>query len=58
MQELKSIATCDLIEELIRREGVQCINVDPYEGYFIDTSSIKQDEIEDTGPATILIITD
>lgn len=57
MQELKSVATCDLVEELMTREGVKSIVVEPYDEYLIDAISCE-DAIEDTGPATILIVTD
>lgn len=45
---LKSIKTCDLVEELSRREGVEKLQIEPY----------KKVNIETEGPIVILKVID
>ncbi|GAC42819.1 BC1881 family protein [Paenibacillus popilliae] len=45
-------STKELTDELMGREGVRSVNVDPHENFKITTS---QEEIMLTGPAIILI---
>lgn len=45
---LKEVKTVDLVRELVLREGVEQIIVDPYEPYNLTTE----------GPCIILIVTD
>lgn len=52
---LQPVPTVCLVRELEKREGVQPIQVNPYEPFKITG---KDFVIPDTGPATILIITD
>ncbi|WP_113671133.1 BC1881 family protein [Vallitalea guaymasensis] len=52
MHKLEEIATCELVEELIRREGVNEIILEPYE----KLSSKVADPIE--GPARVLCVID
>lgn len=49
---MKDITTKDLTNELTNREGIQSINVEPYQEIIIKTG---QEEINLTGPARILI---
>lgn len=48
MNELEKIPTCELAEELSKREGVEATRIDPYEPYTL--------VIE--GPCHIIMITD
>jgi len=52
---LGSIKTCDLLEEVIKREGVDEIIVKPYAEYKV---AVDGKIIEGTGPAIILVVTD
>lgn len=45
---MKDIATCDLVKELIKREGVKRIEAEPYE----------KKEILVEGPAVVLVVID
>lgn len=60
-EELRDYSTCELVEELRKRAGVEEIVVHPYVGYHLhvnadgDTPSTTK---EDTGPASIFIVTD
>ena len=54
---LKCYSTKEIFEELKTREGVQSIEVEPYELYQI-ISKAGSSYKEDTGPATILVATD
>jgi len=56
MTLLENYLTKDLIEELQKREGVRKVEIKPNEEYFISSSDIEIDEIENGGPATILVI--
>jgi len=53
---LENFTTKDLVEELQKREGVRKVEIKPNEEYFISSSDIEIDEIENGGPATILVI--
>jgi len=53
--DLSEIATCELVKELRKREGVDSITVDPYEEFKI---IVGDKEIADTGPVIILTICD
>ena len=46
--ELNEVKTCELMEELREREGVEIIQAEPY----------QQMDISVEGPAVILIVTD
>ena len=48
MTVLSDIKTCDLVDELMRREGVIDFNVDPY----------IEKHFSARGPATVLMVTD
>lgn len=48
MKELEKFPTCKLTEELETREGVETIQIDPYEPY---TLAVE-------GPCRIMVITD
>jgi hypothetical protein len=53
---LKDIPTRDLLEELKKREGVQTVEVDPYDEYAVE---VELDvDIRGNGPAVICIVTD
>lgn len=47
-EKLKDFKTCELIEELKKREGVEAHRAEPYEDY----------EIKINGPAVVLVIID
>ena len=47
-ENLGSVSTADLVEELKRRPGVEVTLADPYEGF----------SISGTGPAVILVVED
>ena len=53
---LKSVSTRDLVEELKTREGVETVEVDPYDEYAVEVE-IDTDH-RGTGPAIIMIVTD
>ena len=57
MSLLENFSTKELVAELRNREGVQLIDIDPYDEYFISSINLN-DDIEDVGPAIILIVTD
>ena len=46
--DLKRIRTCDLVEELVKRAGVDAKEYGPYETF----------QVEGEGPAIILIVED
>lgn len=52
---LTMVSTRQLLEELKKREAVLHLNVEPHDDYEIST---KEDTIQESGPATILIIND
>jgi len=53
---LKDIPTRDLLEELKNREGVQTVEVDPYDEYAVEVEFDV--DIRGNGPAVICIVTD
>jgi len=57
MGELKEIPTCQLVEELVRREGVEEYVVAPYEPFKIEVAD-KSKAPHTDGPAIILYIYD
>lgn len=46
--ELSKIATCDLVRELEKREGVEVTTAEPYEDVTVTAN----------GPALVLVVTD
>ena len=59
--DLKVVRTADLFNELRTREGVQEVIIYPYAGYSVHVNADGDDgpvDIEETGPASILIVTD
>lgn len=58
MNELKNIPTKDLVEELIKREGVKEALVKPYESISLEIGYEKCDLPIEGGPARILIVFD
>lgn len=55
MFDLSTVATCDLVTELGKRQGVQLERVEPYKPYAIDLCDHGQ---SGTGPVVVLIISD
>lgn len=53
MRETK--ITCELVEEMGKREGVEKIIVEPYADYEINANGTR---ISGTGPAVILLVAD
>ena len=59
--DLKAVSTADLFNELRTREGVQEVIAYPYVGYSVHVNEDGDDgpvDIDETGPASILIVTD
>jgi len=59
--DLKGVSTATLFEELRTREGVQEIVVHPYVGYSVHVNADGDDaavDVEDSGPASILVVID
>ncbi|MFR8011320.1 MAG: BC1881 family protein [Clostridia bacterium] len=52
---LSKVPTCDLVEELSKREAVEKIVVEPYQDYKI---TVGEKETSDDGPVVILRIWD
>lgn len=48
MEELKKFKTCELVEELKKREGVEALLAEPYKDLTVDVN----------GPAVVLVIID
>lgn len=48
MEVLHNIATCDLVQELEKRQGVQKTTAEPYQNISLNID----------GPAVVLVITD
>lgn len=48
MENLSNVKTCELVEELRQREGVETILAGPY----------KSQEVLVEGPAVVLVVTD
>lgn len=53
--DLSTVPTCELVEELRKREGVDSVNVEPYEPYSITVGNKKATE---QGPAVLLVVID
>jgi hypothetical protein len=55
MEQNAHYSTKQLVEELLRRDGVKVITAEPNQKYSIDAET---EGVTDTGPAIILVITD
>ncbi len=53
--DLKNVSTKALVEELVSREAVEKIVVEPYEKYSI---TVGEEKINDAGPVVLLKIWD
>ena len=53
--DLSEVPTCELVEELSKREGVDSVAVEPYEAYGIIVGEKTKTE---KGPAVILTVID
>ncbi len=53
--DLSTVPTCELVEELKKREGVDSVNVEPYEPYSITVGEKTETE---KGPAVLLVVID
>ena len=53
--DLSAVSTCELVEELRKREGVDSVNVEPYEPYSITVGEKTETE---KGPAVLLVVID
>lgn len=53
--DLSAVPTCELVEELKKREGVDSVTVEPYELYSITVGNKKAEE---KGPAVLLVVID
>ena len=53
--DLSTVPTCELVEELRKRKGVDSVNVEPYEPYSITVGNKKATE---QGPAVLLVVID
>lgn len=53
--DLSTVPTCELVGELRKREGVDSVNVEPYEPYSITVGNKKTTE---QGPAVLLVVID
>jgi len=64
MTKLRAIPTCDLVDELEKREGVAHYCVEPHESWYelnIDNEEkegTKPTRVSDSGPARILVVID
>lgn len=59
VRPLKSIATCDLVNEFKTREAVSHYAVDPYEIYNVEVDGKKvMKDAPDSGPAILFIVWD
>ena len=57
-ETIKNFTTKELVKELKNRDGVQLVNVEIDDAYFISVDDATTDfEIDDVGPAIILIVT-
>jgi hypothetical protein len=57
-EDIKKFKTCELVEELKRREAVQHLFTKPYEKIEILVGGKKQDLQINEGPVNILIVWD
>lgn len=55
---MKNISTKDLVEELVKREAVEEITVDPYDKFEIKVKDLPAEVSIKEGPACILVIWD
>ncbi|OZV11689.1 hypothetical protein CIW83_13645 [Tissierella sp. P1] len=55
IKNIKDIATKELIEELRNRNGVKELIAEPYDSFKI---MVKEQILEETGPAIILVVID
>lgn len=53
--DLSVVPTCELVDELKKREGVWTTSVEPYEKYSI---TVGEEIINDSGPVVLLKIWD
>ena len=53
--DLTEVATCELVDELKKREGVGKVDVGPYVDYSI---TVDDRTMQSTGPAILLTVTD
>ena len=53
--DLSTVPTCNLVDELKKREGVWATSVEPYEDYSI---TVGEEKIKDSGPVVLLKIWD
>ena len=53
--DLSAVSTCELVEELKKREGVWATSVEAYEDYSI---TVGEEKNNDAGPVVILRIWD
>lgn len=53
--EVTNLSTSELVDMLVKRTGVQQLTVCPHEHYLVVTTA---NEIRDSGPARILVVTD
>ena len=53
--DLRAVPTCELVDELKKREGVWATSVEPYEDYSI---TVGEEIIKDSGPVVLLKIWD
>lgn len=53
--DLSAVPTCELVNELKKREGVWTTSVEPYEDYSI---TVGEEIIKDSGPVVLLKIWD
>ncbi len=59
MRSIYNFTNKELVEELRKREGVKSIDVKPHNSYYISVDEdLKDIELDETGPAIILIVTD
>ncbi len=51
--DLSTVPTCELVEELKKREGVDTVNVEPYENYIIQTGLTFEELVLKVGDYTV-----
>lgn len=56
--DLSNVPTCELVEELKKREGVNTLVANPNMMYEVHVDDENGSYEEDEGPAIILIVTD
>lgn len=55
LSSLQTASTRLLVEELRKREGVEAIDIEPYDEYSVTGAGR---EVKETGPAILLVVTD